>query len=102
MSEAGSRVSQRLRWHDFKPGRERFLADVLDGLGKWQKELPCKYLYDERGSRLYEHICQLDEYYIPRTEASIMTAHIEEMAQLIGRQVRLIEYGCGSCTKRTW
>jgi dimethylhistidine N-methyltransferase len=99
MSEAGSRVSQRLRWHDFKPGRERFLADVLDGLGKWQKELPCKYLYDERGSRLYEHICQLDEYYIPRTEASIMTAHIEEMAQLIGRQVRLIEYGCGNCEK---
>jgi dimethylhistidine N-methyltransferase len=99
MSDTGPRVSRRLRWHDFKPGRERFMADVLAGLGKGQKELPCKYLYDQRGSQLYERICQLDEYYIPATEAAIMTTHIEEMAQLIGRQVRLIEYGCGNCEK---
>ena len=82
-----------------KPGRERFLADVLAGLQKRQKELPCKYFYDEPGSRLYERICRLDEYYIPRTEASIMSAHIGEIAQLIGRRVRLIEYGCGNCEK---
>lgn len=99
MTDTDSRVSRRLRWHDFKPGRERFLADVLAGLRKGQKELPCKYFYDEPGSRLYERICHLDEYYIPHTEASIMSAHIGEMAQLIGRQVRLIEYGCGNCEK---
>jgi dimethylhistidine N-methyltransferase len=99
MPDTGSRVSQQLRWHDCKPGRERFLVDVLAGLQKRQKELPCKYLYDERGSRLYERICQLEEYYIPAIEASIMGAHIEEMAQLIGQQVRLIEYGCGNCKK---
>jgi len=99
VSEVGYPLGKRLRWHDFKPGRERFLADVLAGLGKWQKELPCKYLYDERGSRLYERICHLEEYYIPRTEASIMDAHIGEMAGLIGRRVRLIEYGCGNCEK---
>jgi dimethylhistidine N-methyltransferase len=92
-------VDSRLRWHDFKPGRERFLADVLAGLRRAQKALPCKYFYDQRGSRLYERICSLDEYYIPATEAAIMAAHIEEMAQLIGGRVRLIEYGCGNCEK---
>jgi dimethylhistidine N-methyltransferase len=99
MSDSGSRVGRRLRWHDVKPGRERFLADVLAGLGKQPKELPCKYFYDERGSRLYERICSLDEYYIPRTEASIMGANIGEIARLIGGRVRLIEYGCGNCEK---
>jgi len=99
MPDTFSWVNKRLRWHDFEPGRERFLSEVLDGLRKGQKELSCKYFYDERGSRLYERICQLDEYYIPRTEASIMSAHIKEMAQLIGRRVRLIEYGCGNCQK---
>jgi dimethylhistidine N-methyltransferase len=99
MPDKGAKVSRQLRWHDIKPGQERFMADVLAGLQKQQKELPCKYLYDQRGSHLYEHICQLDEYYIPRTEASIMGAHISEMAQLIGRQIRLIEYGCGNCKK---
>ena len=99
MTDTGSRVSRRLRWHDFEPGRKQFLADVLAGLRKEPKELPCKYFYDERGSRLYERICQLDEYYIPHTEASIMAAHIGEMAELIGQRVRLIEYGCGNCEK---
>ena len=99
MPDGGSRAAQPLRWHGLAPERERFLVDVLAGLRKRQKELPCKYLYDERGSRLYEHICQLQEYYLPAVEASIMRAHIEEMAELIGRQVRLIEYGCGNCSK---
>ena len=99
MPETGYRGRRRLRWHDLKPGRDQFLADVLAGLRKPQKELPCKYLYDAQGSRLYEHICQLQEYYLPAVEASIMSAHIGEMARLIGQQVRLIEYGCGNCEK---
>ena len=86
MPDTGPRVNRWLRWHDVKPGRERFLADVLAGLHKRQKELPCKYFYDECGSHLYERICRLDEYYIPLTEASIMDAHIGEMARLIGRR----------------
>lgn len=99
MPETGYRGRRSLRWHDLKPGRDRFLIDVLAGLRKRQKELPCKYLYDSQGSRLYEHICQLEEYYLPAVEASIMSAHIGEMARLIGQQVRLIEYGCGNCEK---
>ena len=85
--------------HDFKPGREQFRDEVLNGLRKSPKELPTKYLYDERGSDLYERICALDEYYIPRTEAAIMENNIDEMVKLLGPKATLIEYGCGSCTK---
>lgn len=82
-----------------KPERERLLAEVLGGLRKPKKELPSRYFYDKRGSHLFERICMLDDYYIPRTEASIMEAHIDDMADLIGPHVLLIEYGSGSCEK---
>ena len=91
--------SNQIRLNDFNPGRDRFLAEVLSGLRKAQKELPSKYFYDERGSNLFERICTLDEYYIPRTEAAIMETCIGEMAELLGPNVLLIEYGSGSCTK---
>jgi dimethylhistidine N-methyltransferase len=85
--------------YDFKPGLSSFLAEVLIGLRKPQKELPSKYFYDERGSQLFERICELEEYYITRTEASIMQAHIKEIAELVGPRVLLIEHGCGNCEK---
>jgi dimethylhistidine N-methyltransferase len=85
--------------HDLKPGRERLLAEVLSGLKKSQKELPSKYFYDERGSALFEQICSLDEYYIPGAEKSIMLAHVDEMADLIGPDALIIEYGSGECKK---
>ena len=85
--------------YDFKPGFESFLAEVLIGLRKPQKELPSKYFYDERGSQLFGRICELQEYYITRIEASIMQAHIREMVELIGPHVLVIEYGCGNCEK---
>jgi len=84
---------------DFGPGHETFLAEVLAGLGKSQKELPSKYFYDERGAHLFERICELEEYYIPRVEASIMQAHIAEMGELIGPHALLMEYGSGNCEK---
>ncbi|UCB44067.1 MAG: L-histidine N(alpha)-methyltransferase [Dehalococcoidales bacterium] len=91
--------NKQIQLHDFKPGLEQFYADVLDGLRKQQKELPCKYFYDDKGSRLYEQICNLDEYYIPYTEVTIMETNIEEMAKLLGPEALLIEYGSGSSTK---
>jgi len=85
--------------HDFKPSRERFYSDVLSGLQKPQKEIPSKYFYDEQGSKLFECICTLEEYYIPCIEASIMQTNISEMVELIGSRVLLVEYGCGACMK---
>jgi dimethylhistidine N-methyltransferase len=90
---------KQIRLHDFKPGQDYFCAEVLSGLQKPQKELPCKYFYDEQGSLLYERICALDEYYIPRTEVAIMETNIKEIVELLGSMVLLIEYGSGSSAK---
>ncbi len=84
---------------DHRPGNGHFLAEVLDGLGKAHKELPSKYFYDRRGALLFEDICNLEEYYIPRTEAAIMRENAAEMAHLLGERLLLLEYGCGDCAK---
>jgi len=90
---------ERTAPYDFKPGLESFLAEVLIGLRKPQKELPSKYFYDERGSQLFERICELKEYYVTDIEASIMRSHIKEIVELIGPHVLVIEHGCGNCEK---
>ena len=76
-----------------------FLSDVLVGLRGEQKTLPCKYLYDERGSRLFEDICELAEYYPTRTELGIMDTSVHDMAKHLGEAVLLIEYGSGNSRK---
>lgn len=76
-----------------------FRDDVFEGLSKPQKELPCKYFYDAKGSELFNKICELEEYYPTRTETALLKAHGPEMADLIGPGACLIEYGCGSLVK---
>jgi dimethylhistidine N-methyltransferase len=73
--------------------------DVLLGLSRRQKELPCKYFYDERGAQLFEQICGLEEYYLTRVEAAIMKDHAPEMAAALGRNCLLIEPGAGNGSK---
>jgi L-histidine Nalpha-methyltransferase len=84
---------------DLAPERERFLADVLAGLSAGRKTLPCKYFYDERGSALFERICELDEYYPTRTELGILRRHVGAMAAALGPRCLIVEYGSGSSTK---
>ncbi len=81
------------------PGNEGFLADVLAGLQRPQKELPCKYFYDEHGAQLFERICELPEYYLTRAELAILRAHLPEMAGCLGGDALLVEYGSGSGMK---
>jgi len=76
-----------------------FLQDVQSGLAKSQKELHCKYFYDERGSQLFDQICELEEYYPTRTELGIMAEHASAIAERIGSEAVLVEYGSGSSTK---
>ncbi|MEM8559769.1 MAG: L-histidine N(alpha)-methyltransferase [Bacteroidota bacterium] len=76
-----------------------FLADVVAGLSTTPKTLPCKYFYDERGSALFDQITELDAYYPTRTEAAIMAAHVEAMAEAVGPRAALVEYGSGSSEK---
>ena len=78
---------------------EVFLRDVLKGLGRTPKQLPCKYFYDRHGSELFDQICELDEYYLTRTELAIMREHAAEMAVRIGPRCLLVEPGSGSSRK---
>ena len=84
---------------DLAPDVRTFRADVLDGLQSFEKTLPCKYFYDQRGSHLFDRICDLPEYYPTRTESAIMCDHVGEMVSLFGPDCLLIEYGSGSSTK---
>ncbi|MEN8181315.1 MAG: L-histidine N(alpha)-methyltransferase [Myxococcota bacterium] len=84
---------------DFEPEQKRFRDEVLAGLAREPRTLPCKYLYDQRGSELFEQICELPEYYPTRTELRLMEARGQEMAETLGPQVVLIEYGSGSSAK---
>jgi dimethylhistidine N-methyltransferase len=77
----------------------RFRADVLAGLSAPAKSLPCKYLYDDRGSRLFDQICDLPEYYPTRTELGILRRHAGDMAAALGDGCLVIEYGSGSGLK---
>lgn len=79
--------------------REVLRRDAVDGLGRRRKVLPPKHLYDDRGSRLFDDICGLDEYYPTRTEMAIMRAHIAEIASWLGSNCLLIEFGSGGSTK---
>lgn len=74
------------------------VADARAGLSGPVKSLPPKYFYDERGSRLFEQITALPEYYQTRTEAAILADHAEQIARLAGAEV-LLELGSGSSTK---
>ncbi len=84
---------------DLSPETAEVRAAVLEGLTAARKTLPCKLLYDERGSQLFEQICAAPEYYPTRTELAIMRDHVGAMADTVGPQAAIIEYGSGSSTK---
>ena len=91
--------SASFTFHDLAPGEESFRDAVLRGLGRARKSIPCKFLYDTRGSALFEAICRLPEYYPTRTEIAILEANAAEIAAQIGPHGRLIEFGSGASTK---
>lgn len=88
-----------LRARAVTEGGLAMLREVQAGLARPAKLLPCKYFYDARGSELFERICELPEYYLTRTELSIVEANAAAMAQAIGSGVRLVEFGSGSSRK---
>jgi len=88
-----------VRLLDLEPDGNDFRRDALQGLLQRQKSIPPKYFYDERGSSLFEAITDLDEYYLTRTELAIMESHLPEMANSVGPNVAVIEFGAGSGVK---
>jgi L-histidine Nalpha-methyltransferase len=79
--------------------QEEIFSEVIEGLSLTPKRLPCKLFYDEKGSSLFDKICELDEYYPTRTELKIMEENIDEMSTLLGKGTLLIELGSGSSIK---
>ncbi|QKK03078.1 MAG: L-histidine N(alpha)-methyltransferase [Pseudomonadota bacterium] len=78
---------------------EAFRADVIEGLSATPRTIPCKYLYDARGSELFEVICRTDDYYVTRADLALHERHLPAMAQLIGPCAHIIEFGSGAGLK---
>ena len=83
----------------FSRQASEFEIDVLEGLHAIPKQLPAKYFYDAAGSRLFERITELPEYYPTRTEMRILRRHATDIAHLIPSGAALIEFGSGSSKK---
>ena len=84
---------------DDAPVRSEFLDDVSEGLRQSQKTLPCRWLYDARGSELFEQITDLPEYYLTRTETAILREIAPQLADMMGPGISLVEYGAGASVK---
>jgi L-histidine N-alpha-methyltransferase len=92
-------LASEVQFHDFEPGEESFRQALVDGLGQARKAIPCRFLYDARGSALFDAICEQPEYYPTRTELAILRRHADDIAALVGPDARLIELGSGSSLK---
>jgi len=79
--------------------RSAFAADCLAGLSATPKRIPPKYFYDPAGSRLFERITELAEYYPTRTECGILRKHAGDIARFVPEGAALIEFGSGSSEK---
>ena len=100
-SETGPRSDGRLTIHRLALGGDSnaFAVDVREGLTKSAKALLPKYFYDELGSRLFEAICWLPEYYLTRAESEILRANADEIVSSVEGPVRVLELGSGSAEK---
>jgi L-histidine Nalpha-methyltransferase len=81
------------------PARADFADAVLAGFERKPRSLPCRFLYDARGSALFEEITQLKEYYPTRAETALLEAYAAEIAEHMGDARVLVEFGSGSSRK---
>jgi len=86
--------------NDIAPENE-FRQAVLDGLAQQQPAVPCKFLYDARGSELFEGICDSPDYYVTRADLAILRDNLGAIAEQVGAGVHLVEFGSGAGTKTT-
>src|SRR5215203_5554824 len=104
MSQPASQgQAERLRVHRLTAAvADDFAADVRRGLSAPGKSLPQKYFYDSLGSRLFDAICHVPEYYLTRAEADIFARHASEIVEQArdgARRLTLFELGSGSAAK---
>lgn len=88
-----------VKLHDAHPGVGDLRREVLDGLSARPRVIPPKFFYDERGSALFDRICELPEYYQTRTEMVILRRALPELVKLTGAECMLVELGSGASRK---
>ena len=98
MDGAAAKASALQGFHDFGHRGEDFLTAVIEGLSRPQKQIPAKFFYDEAGSRLFEQITELDEYYPTRTERALLETWMPVWVSEL-RPATLVELGAGSAEK---
>ena len=91
--------SAQYQFFDRSPDASNMYAEVVRGLEANPRQLPPKYFYDETGSRLFEAITRLPEYYLTRTEMALFDQHEAGVAAALGNDACLVEYGSGSSQK---
>lgn len=84
---------------DAEPLTDDFAASVIAGLSENEKHIPCRFLYDARGSDLFEEITRLEEYYPTRTEIGLLQDYGDQIADLAGKRRAVVEFGSGSSRK---
>lgn len=88
-----------LFFYDYHPQPDDFYGEVLAGLQAKPKYIPAKFFYDETGSRLFEEITRLPEYYLTRTENEILNRYAPDIADCVGDNCVLVEPGSGNNSK---
>lgn len=83
----------------YRTNADAIRAELSEGLLASNAYASPKYLYDVLGSKLFEAICELPEYYPTRTEAEIFSEHLFAITRSIGRGATLIDLGAGNCAK---
>lgn len=92
-------MTTQVEFHDHSPETLSLYQAVVQGLSRPRKMIPPKFFYDERGSELFEAICEQPEYYLPAAEQGLLNDCAEEIAALAGRHRVVIEPGAGSLKK---
>lgn len=98
-ADDASTAAGRYEFFDLKPRPPDIAAEVLHGLRGRRKFIPPKYFYDARGSRLFDAITRLPEYYLTRTEIAILHANRDAIAHHVAADAGVLEYGSGSSVK---
>jgi dimethylhistidine N-methyltransferase len=84
---------------DLSPSVAEFRASVWSGLAQHQKTIPAKFFYDREGSRLFEEICLTPEYYPTRTERKLLADVMPDIAERVGSDRAILEFGSGAGVK---
>ena len=92
-------IMPAVSFYDQHPGQRSLKDEVLRGLARVPKAIPPKFFYDQQGSRLFDAICDLPEYYLTRVETSILQRRARELTELIDSQCMLVELGSGASKK---